>query len=952
MGAAEWEKRMDRRSFLRAASAAAAAAPLWEELTAPRAEAQPLPAGAAAINSCPQQASQPGCPVSRMGLAGTWAFRLDPAHLGVDQHWFEQELGHETIFLPGSTDQAGCGDKTSGPATGHLSRPYTYTGPAWYRKDFILPDGWQGRRVTLFLERCHWQTSVWVDGVGYGSQNSLSAPHVYDLGIHLAPGKHVLTLCVDNTLRIDVGSSAHSITENTQTNWNGVIGRIELRSTPALWIDHVRVSTDAKKRTAQLEVRLGNALPASASGEILAALRAQGEAVRIPVPSLTGTQAFALTVPLPPSPRLWDDADPNLYIVDVNARMTVNGQTYEHGAAARFGVRQIAARNRQFVLNGNPVFLRGTVENAVFPLTAYPPLEYQGWQRIYRTIRAYGMNHLRFHSYCPPEAAFEAADDAGILLHVELPVFSHHVATTPGLKDFMRAEGHRIIEAYGNHPSFVLLCMGNELTGDFPFLDELVGELKQADNRRLYTYSTNNGRSAPGPSSDYWVTEETAQGRLRIDKTRFGAKPGGTDYDFAKAIAAFDLPVVAHELGQWAVYPSYEEIGKYIGVLKPRNLETFREQLAARGMADRAEAFQQASGRFAAEIYKEEIESAIRTPRLGGFQLLQLTDYPGQGEALVGLLDCFWDAKQVMAPETFRAFCNDTVPLCRFPKFVWTADETFRATAHVAHYGKQPLRQLPVSWSIADQQGRTLKSGNLPGCSAAPGEVAPLGEIAFALSSIDKATRLTLTLEIRGAASNRWNLWVYPVHVPLARPDDLLFTSQFDDAAVQRLQEGGAVFYCTPSQAPSGHLLKLRFLPVFWSFAMFKKQPGVLGVHCDPQHPALASFPAEMHCNWQWWELMEATSAFILDDAPLGFTPLIQVIDDFHRNHRLGLVMEARVGKGKLLATSLPLTEDLAAKPVMRQLAYSLFEYARSKDFDPRQNLSMESVRRLIAGPA
>lgn len=940
---------MDRRSFLRGASIAATAIPLMEELGS---------RGAVAEEATPARPVKPGClpnaedvaPISHIALAGTWTFRLDPSGKGFDQRWFEQSLGEETTFLPGSTDQAGYGEKVTVPAEGRLSRPYTYAGPAWYQKEFTIPEVWRDQRVTLFLERCHWQTSVWIDGRSYGSQNSLSVPHIYDFGVDLESGKHILTLCVDNTIRIEVGEAAHSISENTQTNWNGIVGRIELRSTPAVWIDKARVFTDAQTRVAKVEIQLANALSESATGEIEAQILEGKAHVRGSVLSFTGTTTLNLTVPVPEPLRMWDDVNPALHVVELRANTTVGARIFEHQIAVPFGIREISAKNRQFVLNGRPIFLRGTVENAVFPLTAYPSVELADWRRIYRTVHDYGMNHLRFHSWCPPDVAFQAADEAGVLLHIELPVFSHHVGTTPGLKDFMRAEGHRILETYGNHPSFALLCMGNELTGDFPFLDELTGELKQADSRRLYTYSTNNGRQAPGSTSDYWVTEETAQGRLRIDKTRFGAKPGGTDYDFSKAIAAFNLPVVAHELGQWTVYPNYDEIGKYIGVLKARNLEVFREQLEAHGMAEQSAAFQLASGKFAAEIYKEDIESAIRTPNLGGFQLLELTDYPGQHEAPVGMLDCFWDSKHLIWPAAFRRFCNDTVAICRFSKFTWTSDEIFRASAQLAHYGKQLLKRLPASWSICDDSGRVLKSGRLLPCTAKSGEIADLGEVAFPLSFIRNAMRLNLQIQVHGiGVENRWQIWVYPQTLPTPDHDDVLVTTELDEAAVARLDAGGTVFLCAAANVRGDYLLKLRFLPVFWSFGMFKRQPGVLGALCDPSHPALKSFPTDMHCNWQWWELMEGTNAFILDDTPLGFRPLIQVIDDFHRNHRLGLVIEAQVAKGKLLATPLPLTGNLAGKPVMRQLYSSLLGYAGSRAFNPRQSLSVESIRKLTA---
>lgn len=937
---------MDRRSFLKAAGAVAAASPLPREIAnAQQARSSMSPEGPSA--QC--AADDGGLLPPHIGLAGTWSFRLDPSAQGINERWFEHSLGSETIFLPGSTDQAGYGQKTSGPADAHLSRPYVYTGPAWYQRVFTIPDVWEGQRLTLFLERCHWQTSVWIDGVSYGLQNSLSVPHLYDLGTGLASGKHTLTICVDNTIRINVGASAHSISENTQTDWNGIIGKIELRSTPAVWIDNVRVFSDLRARTARFEVRLKSALNSPASGKIQVELRAGGASARVPVPPFSAQIVLTVLLELPGSLEHWDDIDPNMYVAHLCASTSAANRVFEHRVAVPFGIREIATRDRQFILNGRPVFLRGTVENAVFPLTAFPSMDLDDWRRIFRIVRSYGMNHLRFHSWCPPEVAFTAADEAGVLLHVELPVFSHHVGTTPGLEDFMRQEGHRIIDIYGNHPSFTFLCMGNELTGDWPFLDRLVGELKQADNRRLYTYSTNNGRPAPGSTSDYWVTEETAQGRLRIDKTRFGPKPGGTEYDFSKAIAAFNLPVVAHELGQWAVYPSYDEIGKYIGVLKPRDLEVFRAQLAAQGMANQAEAFQAASGRFAAAVYKEDIESAIRTPRLGGFQLLELTDYPGQQVALVGMLDCFWDSKHLITPEEFRRFCSDTVPLCRFEKFVWTSDETFRAAAQVAHYGKRPLRQSPVSWSIHDDTGRVLRSGSLHSCTALPGSVASLGEIALPLSFVRKAMRLTVELRIHGVnVMNSWQIWVYPITSPIRQPNNVLLTTSLDDA-MARLEAGGTVFLCAQPGQRAEHLLPLRFLPVFWSFGMFKKQPGVLGILCDPAHPALASFPTDMHSNWQWWELTEGTNAFILDSAPAGFRPLIQVIDDFHRNHRLGLVIEAQVGDGKLLATSLPLTEFEPTKPVSRQLFSSLLDYASGDDFHPQQRVSASIVQQLIS---
>jgi hypothetical protein len=368
-------------------------------------------------------------------------------------------------------------------------------------------------------------------------------------------------------------------------------------------------------------------------------------------------------------------------------------------------------------------------------------------------------------------------------------------------------------------------------------------------------------------------------------------------------------------------------------------------------MIDQTGIFQVASGRFAAQVYKEDIESALRTPNFGGFQLLELTDYPGQHEALVGMLDCFWDSKGLVAPAEYRHFCSETVPLLRFRKFVWASEEVFRGTAELAHYGKKKLHRSPVTWSATDDSDRRIASGELPPVSAAPGSLIPLGTIEFPLSRTHSATRLRITVRIEGIdAVNAWNIWVYPHTLTIPKPESVLFTSQLDAVALDALHRGGKVVFSLPSTDKNNSMLKLRFLPVFWSFAMFKKQPGVLGILCDPRHPALAHFPTEIHSNWQWWELTEATHAFILDDTPFDFRPIIQVIDDFHRNHKLGLVFEARVGEGKLLVTSLDLGGNLEKKPVHKQLLYSLLNYASSNKFHPRRNLSLEMVRSMVSG--
>jgi hypothetical protein len=871
----------------------------------------------------------------RIALEGTWGFQLDSANAGHTERWFDRKLDANTIFLPGSTDQGGYGVKTAAPGKGFLTRPYKYEGPAWYQKQVAIPEAWRGQRVTLFLERAHYQTEVWVDGKPFGAQNSLSTPHEYDLTAALAPGTHRITICVDNTYRIDVGRDASSMTDHTQTNWNGIVGQIELRASPPVWIDDVAVYPDAAAKRLRVTGAIRGLGGASTAGELTASV--PGVAQASTTARVSGK--FDLTVPVAGA-RLWDEYEPALYTLVLRFGGDV--------VKAPFGMRQIATRGTQFILNGRPIFLRGTLECAIFPLTGYPPTDEAAWARIFRIARSYGLNAFRFHSYCPPEAAFRAADRAGFLLHVELPVWSHVAGKDPALNDYMRAEGYRILKTYGNHPSFTMLCLGNELVGDDQFLDPLVGEFKAADPRRLYTFSSDHRRRAPGPTSDYYVTQQTSAGRLRINGTRFLGTEDGTDSDFAPSVKAVPVPLVAHELGQWAVHPDFSEIARYTGVLKARNLEVFRDQLAERGMLTQAHDFQLASGRFSWSIYKEEVEAALRTPNFGGFFLLQLEDFPGQGEALVGLLDSFWDSKGIMTPEEFRRFSSETVPLARMKKFVWKAGETFEAHAEVAHYGKRALDGV-AEWRLADDSGRVDHAGEFPSVKVAQGAVTALGEIRVPLAEFHKAAHLKLTIALRGAeVRNDWNLWVYPDAVPTETPAGVTVATTWE-AARDALAQGKRVLL----HSPQGTALQpSRFLPIFWSKAWggqsFTGQPSNMGILCDPAHSALAGFPTAMHSDFQWWELSEGSRVFVLNDTPQELRPIVQVIDDFHRGYKLGTVIEAAVGPGKLLATSYDLSSNLEQRPVARQLLHSLLNYAAS--FAPKVKLAPADIEKLI-GP-
>ncbi len=870
-------------------------------------------------------------------LEGSWQFRLDAEKSGLQIKWQEQKFDSDAVFLPGSTDQAGFGLKTAGASRGWLSRPYVYEGPAWYQRDIVVPESWRGKRLELFLERPHWETRAWLDGKEQGMRNSLSTPHVYDLGSGIEPGRHTITICVDNSYKIDVGRNAHSVTEHTQTNWNGIVGRLELRATDLVWIGEVRITPQPEAKSAKVRVTVRNAT----GKPVVARLAAAGVTAQL---DATGAEAQAeLLVPFAGA-KLWDEYQGHLQELTVH----LTAGTHQDEWRGQFGLREIGERGKQFTINGRPVFLRGTLECNIFPMTGYPPMSVEGWARLFRIARSYGLNHFRFHSWCPPEAAFRAADEAGFMLQVELPVWSSAVGKDAVLTAYMKDEAQRIQDTYGNHPSFTMLCLGNELRGDFDAMDSLVGELKARDRRRLYTFSADHVRRHPGPTSDYYIAHNTDSGPVRIHGARYTKTNDGTMRDHSAHGDRFTVPMVAHELGQWVTLPDYSEIGKYQGVLKPRNLEAFRAQMEARGLLHQNREFQLASGRFAWRLYKEDIETALRTPNWGGVQLLQLQDFPGQGEALIGLLDSFWETKGIMEPAEMRGFFGETTALAKFARFAWTNDESFIVNLMVAHYGKTALKGAAAEWSLTD--GKTaVATGSTRPLEIAVGQVAALGEIRVPLGKVAKAARLRLEVKLPAAQTkNSWDIWVYPKEAPLAS-GEVMVARALDAAARKKLSEGGKVLLTLPSGAQTRGTMPMRFLPVFWSLSWFPRQPGHLGIYCDPSHPAMAGFPTSSGSDFQWWDVTENSAAFILNDTPAGYRPIIQVIDDYHRNHKLGAVFETRVGRGSLLVSAFDLETNLDGRPAARQLRRSLLEYMGSPKFAPQAELPAATLERLLA---
>jgi len=853
---------------------------------------------------------------ARISLAGEWRFEI----AGADAEAFARELPGK-IRLPGTIDDAGLGPKNTKPPT--LAGPYRlydYAGPAWYQRDIEVPPTWRGQRITLFLERCRWVTTVWLDDKLIGSRDSLIAPHVYDFGTGVAPGSHRLTIRVDNSVKLHLGKFVSALFGGTWGNMNGIVGRIELGATPPVWIDEVQVYPNVAKQTALVKVRIGNATGKAGGGALSVGVK--------DVAANWGPKGGQAEVEVDMSEaKLWDEFSPNL--TELTVRLGGDERT------VRFGMREFAAKGTRFTMNGRPVFLRGTLECSVWPLTGYPPMDVPAWRRIYRIMKTYGLNHIRFHSWCPPEAAFAAADIEGIMIQAEGPQANVPAGSKPARDAFIEAEFKRIVDAYGNHPSFCTMTLGNEYRGKGELLTRWVGMLKRRDPRHLY--------SSP---SNAWQ-QRIANRQFTVTPRGRGISGAATTRDLRDVVARDARPTLGHEIGQWMFFPDFKEIKKWTGVMRLKNFEIIRDDLKNKHLLDLAPRYVQASGRFAVRLYKEEIEVLLRTPGYAGFSLLDLQDYPTQGTALVGALDAFWDSKGFITPKAWRRFCGPTVPLLRMPKRTYAANEPFEAAADLAHFGPADLAGVQPVWTIKDDQGRQVASGKLPRVTAPTGRLTALGAIRASLAKAAAPRKLTVTVALAGTDfANDWDIWVYPANVAPRPPAGVAVCKSWAGAKAA-LDDGKKVVFF-PNWSNPRQSLRGRFLPVFWSPVWFPTQkPNTMGLLCDPNHPLFAKFPTDSCSDWQWCELMRHSRLFVLDDTPPAYRPVLQVIDNFARNHKLGVVFTGRVGRGRLLVCGFDLSA-LAKDVAARQFLASLYAYVGSAAFQPSRQLSDELLGRIF----
>lgn len=893
---------------------------------------------------------------NQYSISGNWSVALDSTDIGISQNWSNRDFDQK-IALPGTTDDAGLGipnaltPKLEKPQLLHLTRKYSYLGAAWYTREIQIPSDWRNKNYLLKLERVIWKTKVWIDGKELPEENtSLIAPHYFDLTDYIKAEKtHRITVMVDNRKihDISVRDLAHAYTNDTQIIWNGIIGEMSIDAVDPVRIDNVQVTPDISTKEILVTTGFINQTNNSVKGRITITAEEKGTKKQLPAISReieikSGSSKDVTAYPIGESMKLWDEFSPQLYQLEVR----LESGSLRSAEKVDFGMRKFSHEGSVLTINDRPLFLRGTLECNIFPLTGHPPMEKEGWNKVFKTAKEWGLNHLRFHSWCPPKAAFESADELGFYLQVELPVWIPTIGEKEETTKFLYDEANRIIKEYGNHPSFCMWSMGNELEGDMSVLAKMVDHLKGLDSRHLYSntsFSFQKGHGAwPEPNDDFFITQWTQKGWVRGQGV-FNSESPSFNKNYGAAIEGMTVPLITHEIGQYAVYPNLEELPKYTGVLDPLNFKAIKEDLERKKLIDYAPDYTKASGKLAALLYKEEIERALKTTGISGFQLLDLHDFPGQGTALVGLLDAFWDSKGVIDSEQFRQFCAPVVPLINFEKAVFMNDETFTGKIDVSNYSTFEMQDRLVEWSVKNDDVEIAKGSFTSHLKI--GYNSNIGQINVNLAKVTVPSKLKIEISLPNTEyKNQWNIWVYPKQQTVDY-GHVSHTGNLQEA-YKLLEEGKTVLFNPDWRKIKG--IEGKFVPVFWSPVHFPKQAGTMGMLVDPIHKAFELFPTDMHTDWQWWDL-NINSITMIVDSIQGGNPIVQMVDNFTNNRRLALIYEGKIGKGKIIIASCDLSTDLDGRPVARQMLISILKYMNSENFNPSVIKNPEILKQILS---
>ena len=588
------------------------------------------------------------------------------------------------------------------------------------------------------------------------------------------------------------------------------------------------------------------------------------------------------------------------------------------------------------------------------------------WKEMLLKYRSYGINFVRFHSHCEPEAAFAAADELGMLLQPELSHWDPKDAFgTEESYRYYRAELVDLLKTYANHPSFVMLTLGNELQAQDEGRErmrELVRTAKRMDPTRLYANGSNAfyGEEGCDPESDFYTSQSckdvvirgTFSGMRGYLNENYPSADRTYDETMAEIRKEYRKPVFSFEVGQFEVLPDFEELESFHGISDPVNLKLIKKRVEERGLLPTWEKYVEATGELSRLAYREEIEAAMRTRELSGISLLGLQDFPGQGTALVGMMNSHMEPKPYpfARPERFREFFTESRIFVKMPRYTYEEGEHLTAEVEVANFGKESITG-ELGWTLGYRDCAVNSGRGELRCDRAdrqkncpPGTYTSLGRLDIPLEVKGVSAALILTVSI-GDCTSTYPVWVYQKTSPEC-PKNVYETRVFDEQTRAVLQNGGRVYLSPDADKESlPNSIKTQFTTDFWSVGTFADQEGGMGQLIDTEHPIFKEFPTDFHTDWQWW-IMASKRAVIL---PHPMKTIITEMDSYAFLRPMAQMIEFRCLKGKVLLSTMELHKS-QQYPEVRALQASIYTYLSGENFEPAEEITKEELSMLVRG--
>lgn len=621
-------------------------------------------------------------------------------------------------------------------------------------------------------------------------------------------------------------------------------------------------------------------------------------------------------------------------------------------------MREIAVKDGQFLLNGEPIFLRGYGDDCVYPNTIAPPADKEEYYRRFRIAKDYGFNYVRHHSWFPLPEYFDVADELGIMLQPEFPIAyqEYYNQATPEGKDLYLRLWREAIKANRNHPSIITWSMSNEMYDSFDLAPEMYKAAKELDPTRLVIDTDGVGLPAAGAKSrdtlDFLSVPFDEGGRFGFhdDKHVVASKP--------------DKPVLVHEMGNFGTFPDLDQAKLFKGGIRPWWLYSAQDLAKTRGVTGMLPEWVANSNKLQAAALKANIEDARKSPEIKGYHQWLLQDYWTGSN---GVLDIFYRPKGLTA-EQFRRFNSSTVLLMDCPKRSFSAGEKMTVTLITSRYEDKASENATLTCRML-AGGKVLSTGRKTGLAVPTGGNAEVLKINFTMPSLAIPFKIVMEAVLEdenGTVSNSWDLWVFPTErfisdkmavqgmpeIKQSYPDSiepdaltadgLLVARRLNPQVIAHLERGGRVLLLSVDGAFPA--IPSRYKPCWWLGD--PNGDSNVGTVIAKGHPAVSALRHEGWCDLNFYHLIEGSRAVLLDDLPVKVDPIVRCLDVHASMRNKAYLFEAKVGNGRLLVSSFNTLDALKeGDPAAGFLLDTLIRYALSPDFKPRAALTIDYLK-------